>query len=237
VSYDAQADVAEVVEEQQRTALSQWMVFNATSNAGGSLTYDRFPEKFRWDTQTRQWLPRVRPGQDAHIGRVYWVSPGGGEKYFLRVLLHHVEGAKSFSDLRTVDGECCATFREACVRRGLLQDDREWRQCLRDASSTQTGLQMRCLFCIILEYNSPENPQALWDEFKASFAEDKVYEARCAARDANAVMPSQHELENAAAWDIEQMLNQQGRDQVPPSYFYHILSLSSFTPTTLKRTD
>ena len=127
MSYDAQADVAEVVEEQQRTALSQWMVFNATSNAGGSLTYDRFPEKFRWDTQTRQWLPRVRPGQDAHIGRVYWVSPGGGEKYFLRVLLHHVEGAKSFSDLRTVDGECCATFREACVRRGLLQDDREWR--------------------------------------------------------------------------------------------------------------
>jgi hypothetical protein len=28
-------------------------------------------------------------------------------------------------------------------------------------------------------------------------------------------MPSQQELENAAAWDIEQMLNQQGRGQVP----------------------
>ena len=220
VSYDAHEEIAEVVEQLQRTQLTQWMVFNASNNAAAALTYVLFPEKYRWDAQSSQWLARVRPGHNAHIGRVYWVSPGGGEKYFLRVLLHHVEGAKSFTDLRTVDGVACATYREACVRRGLLQDDREWRECLREAASSQTGLQMRCLFCIILEYNSPEDPRALWEEFKHAFMEDKVYEARMAVRRDNALMPSQQELENAAAWNIEQMLNQQGRGQVP-AWFRH----------------
>ena len=223
VSYDAQDDVAEVVEEQQRTALTQWMVFNTTNNAAAGLTYVRFPEKYRWDAQTRQWLPRVRPGQDAHIGRVYWVSPAGGDKYFLRVLLHHVEWAKSFADLRTMDGVLCPTYRGACVQRGLLQDDREWRECLREAASSQTGLQMRCLFCIILEYNSPEDPWALWTEFKEAFMEDKLYEAKMAVGRDNAIMPSMQQLENAAAWDVEQMLNQQGRDQVPTPMAFFLL--------------
>ena len=221
VSYDAHEDMAEVVEQQQHTALTQWMAFNTSNNSAAGLTYVHFPEKFRWDAQSSQWLPRVRPGQNAHIGRVYWVSPNAGEKYFLRVLLHHVEGAKSFNDLRTVDSVPCPSYREACVRRGLLQDDREWRECLREAASSQTGLQMRCLFCIILEYNSPEDPRALWTEFKDAFMEDKVYQAEIAVTRDNAVMPSPQQLENAAAWDVEQMLNQQGRAQVPTSLPFH----------------
>jgi hypothetical protein len=223
VSYDAHEDMAEVVEQQQRTPLTQWMAYNASNTTAAPLTYVLFPEKFRWDAQSSQWQSRVRPGHNAHIGRVYWVSPNAGEKYFLRVLLHHVEGPKSFADLRTVDGVLCPTYREACVQRGLLQDDREWRECLREAASSQTGLQMRCLFCIILEYNSPEDPWALWTEFKEAFMEDKLYEAKMAVGRDNAIMPSMQQLENAAAWDVEQMLNQQGRDQVPtPMAFFFL---------------
>jgi hypothetical protein len=231
VSYDAHEDMAEVVEQQQHTPLTRWLAFNATNNAAAALTYVLFPETYRWDAQSSQWLLRVRPGQNAHIGRVYWVSPNAGEKYFLRVLLHHVEGAKSFTDLRTVDGVPCPTYREACVRRGLLQDDREWRECLREAASSQTGLQMRCLFCIILEYNSPEDPRALWTEFKAAFMEDKVYAARMAVQRENAVMPSPQQLENAAAWDVEQMLNQQGRAQVPACLIHRECTNNCVLPT------
>jgi hypothetical protein len=36
-------------------------------------------------------------------------------------------------------------------------------------------------------------------------------------------MPSMQQLENAAAWDVEKMLNQQGRDQVPtPMAFFFL---------------
>ena len=41
-----------------------------------------------------------------------------------------------------------------------------------------------------------------------------MYAARMAVQRDDAVMPSPQQLENAAAWDIEQMLNQQGRVQV-----------------------
>ncbi len=67
------------------------------------------------------------------MGRMYTMSPREGERYFLRLLLLHVTGAKSFVDMRTVDGEVCSSFRQACSRRGLLADDAEWRRVLRES--------------------------------------------------------------------------------------------------------
>jgi hypothetical protein len=39
--------------------------------------------------------------------------PAEGEQYFLRVLLNHVSGSKTFEDLKTVDGVLCDNFCEA----------------------------------------------------------------------------------------------------------------------------
>jgi hypothetical protein len=49
--------------------------------------------------------------------------PAEGERYFLRVLLNHIPGSKSFEDLRTVDGELCDNFCEAAERKGLVEAD------------------------------------------------------------------------------------------------------------------
>jgi hypothetical protein len=46
-----------------------------------------------------------------------------------------IRGPTSFGHLKTVDGEICETFHEACLRRGLLEDDGEWELCLRDAGA------------------------------------------------------------------------------------------------------
>ncbi len=64
------------------------------------------------------------------IGRMYTVSPREGERHFLCLLLLHITGAKSFVDTRTVDGEECSAFRQACSAIGLLADDAEWRRVL-----------------------------------------------------------------------------------------------------------
>ena len=59
------------------------------------------------------------------IGRMYFVHPRAGEKYYLRMLLNIVPGATSFGHLRTVDNITYHTFKDACNALGLLQDDRE----------------------------------------------------------------------------------------------------------------
>ena len=42
---------------------------------------------------------RIHPSRQDRAGTF-----GRGERYFLRILLNHVTGAKSFEDLRTFDG-------------------------------------------------------------------------------------------------------------------------------------
>lgn len=73
------------------------------------------------------------------IGRMYFVAPNCGERFYLRMLLTVVKGVKSFQDLRTVNGFTHETFKSTCVALGLLEDDAEWIQCLHEASNTRTG--------------------------------------------------------------------------------------------------
>jgi hypothetical protein len=46
----------------------------------------------------KEWLQRK---QRTHIGRMVYVCPVEGERYYLCVLLNHVRGATSFDDLKT----------------------------------------------------------------------------------------------------------------------------------------
>ena len=52
-----------------------------------------------------------------------------------------LKGAKSFEDLRRQQNsvKLHPTFHAACVARGLLEDDGEWRQCLAEASENPTS--------------------------------------------------------------------------------------------------
>ena len=105
------------------------MEYKALNENGRAYTYVKFPEHFVWKGA---WQPR-QVGNC--IGRLYFVAPWSGEKYYLRVLLHHVHGAKSWEEIRSVNGHACPTMKEACVLRGLLQDDTEFE--LRGAMVTQ----------------------------------------------------------------------------------------------------
>jgi hypothetical protein len=74
------------------------------------------------------------------VGRMYFARPSEGERFYLRLLLHHVPGAVSFGDLCTINRNTPAaveqsSFRAACQAMGLLQDDGEWRQCLAEATT------------------------------------------------------------------------------------------------------
>jgi hypothetical protein len=112
---------------------------------------------------------------------MYFVQPSEGERYFLRLLLHHMPGATSFEDLACTNRHLQhpmqhASFKETCQQRGLLQDDAEWAQWEEVASMVSASC-LRALFVALLVFNDVANPLALWERFKEDMAEDFLYQA------------------------------------------------------------
>lgn len=77
----------------------------------------------------------------------------------------HVRGPASPEALRTVDGNLLP-WKEACAALGLLDDDKEWDQCLREACPINPGHMLRALFATILLDCAPAAPRQLWDRYR-----------------------------------------------------------------------
>jgi len=85
---------------------------------------DRLPGRSGGLEQAMEWCVRG-PLTAKVIERMYFVLPSKGEQFFLRLLLTIFEGGKSWEHLRTWNGQVFATFKEAYMARGLLEDDHE----------------------------------------------------------------------------------------------------------------
>ncbi|GFR90170.1 DNA helicase-like protein [Elysia marginata] len=157
----------------QDTTLTAWFEANETYEEARNLRYDEMQENFTWDIKTRKWKPRQRK---LSIGRLYNACPSEGERFFLRLLLQHIKGARSYEDLRTLEnGQVCNTFHEAALQRGLQQDDGEWRFCLEEAALTSNPIHLRKLFSVILIFCAPSDPVGLWTQFHPHMCEDYTY--------------------------------------------------------------
>jgi hypothetical protein len=135
----------------------------------GNHVYQDIPLHFTWDRKNKIWRRRRRDGS---IGRIYFVSPTAGERFYLRTLLTTVKGPTSYENLRTFDSVLHPSFHAACLARGLLENDDEWRQCLLKASLTHVGESLRRLFSLILRHCQPSEPHVLWEEFKDNLCDD-----------------------------------------------------------------
>ena len=109
------------------TMFLQWMKANEKHPEARQLTYVQFPQKIVWKevqhinnstgekTKTHEWCPRQR---GMSVGRIFYVHPGAGELYYLRLLLNFVKGPKSYDEIKTVNGIVHLTFRDACFALG-----------------------------------------------------------------------------------------------------------------------
>ena len=134
-----------------------------------TLSYQDFPHKFVWHKDSKKWTRRQK---GFSLGRMYFVPPTAGERFYLRTLLTVCRGPKSFADLRTFEGIQYPSFQEACRARGLLQDDGEWVLCLREASQIHTGTALRHLFASMLMFCELSAPENLWHDFRDSICDD-----------------------------------------------------------------
>jgi len=140
------------------TKFLAWMEANKIYPEARTLTYSQFPTKFTWKDTERRWTPRQR---GFAIGRVHFAPPGCGERFYLRTLLNYVKGPTSFDDIKTVDGTKYDTFREACLARGLLEDDKEFIDAINEASHWGSGTFMRRLFATLMVSGQFSRPEAV----------------------------------------------------------------------------
>lgn len=160
----------------RKTALTEYFAMNArtklTLSESGTCpcatnpldcNYLDLSGHFVWNQKTRQWTSRNRK---IAIGRIYCLGPKAGDKFNLRLLLSPVKGATSFQGIRTVDGETCPTYKDACRRLNLTLDDKECEECLAKAATISTAGPIRSLLVALLIECEPVNPRRLWDQFK-----------------------------------------------------------------------
>lgn len=130
ICFNADDDQEQVLERAENviTNLTGWFAACATyPELLATVTYPNLTKYLVWDKKTRAYTIRKR---GFALGRVYFAGPNSGERFYLRLLLHHVPCPKSWNDLK----QGCSTFKGACVLMGLLADDVEWDQCLAEAA-------------------------------------------------------------------------------------------------------
>jgi hypothetical protein len=151
------------------TTLIEFFKLNRLDSFARTLLYKEVPEYYRWISGKKVWQRRKQRGQ---IGWIVYAHPGEGERYFLRVLLNHVRGPTSFEDLKTVAGIICASFRESCEKKGLIETDNTIDDCLCESSTFQMPYALKRLFATILVHCGVTNVRELWDKYKESMSED-----------------------------------------------------------------
>ena len=88
--------------QSHKTKLTAWFELNASEPEANQFLYVDIAQHYVWDMTKKKWKKRQRKTNT--IDRMYSVSPTDQERFYLRILLLHVPGAKSYTDLKTVDG-------------------------------------------------------------------------------------------------------------------------------------
>ena len=67
------------------------------------------------------------------------------------------------------------SYREACLARGLLENDNHLYSAMTEASISHTSYCMRALLAIILTSCESSNPSRLWYDFREHLSEDFLF--------------------------------------------------------------
>jgi hypothetical protein len=173
VAYNAKEKLQDVVarEKSQRSMLTEYFKMNAQSAKARRFLYKEFPEHYTWNKSTKVWKPRVAKKR-LQIGRLVYVSPSEGDRFYLRVCLNHTRGAKSFEDLRTWRDVTYVDFWAAAQAMGYVATDKSLDDCLTDCAEVRFPCSLRKLFATIMVFCECADIRQLWDKHYESMAED-----------------------------------------------------------------
>ena len=168
------AKIADIIKDgPPETKLTAFFKLAKTDSLAQTLTYPDIPKFFTWDSKNKIWKKRLRGG-DKVIGRVPSIGLNVHqiEIYSLRLLLHKVKGPTSYSNLRTVNGVECETYKDACLEMGLLEDDKEQDQVIIEAQSLSFGNQLVDCFTTLLLLSTPTKPEEFYSRHRKALIQD-----------------------------------------------------------------
>ncbi|KAI9092285.1 hypothetical protein K1719_027785 [Acacia pycnantha] len=149
-----------------------WFDKNKDDPFARTLTFSQFPNYFTFVREKRFWKIRER---GFSVGRMGHCTPAQGELYYLRLLLTKVRGPKNYEDIRTVNNVVFPIFREACYALGLLDDDKEYIDAIKEASSWASGNYLRHFFTSMLLSHCLSQPAIVWEQTKEFICEDLLH--------------------------------------------------------------
>jgi hypothetical protein len=202
VSYSGKENINNVISREgtDRSMLTAYFQENNLNEKARSILYRDFPEHYTWQKKGKFWQERKRK-RTFQVGRIVAAHPAEGERYYLRVLLNHVPGAKSFEDLKTVDGQLMQNFRDAAEKRGLIEADSTLDDCMTEAELFQMPSSLRRLFATILVFCEPSDVRGLWKNHLEAMSEDYSRNNKC-----------KHTVEQMVLKNIRDMLQSMGKD-------------------------
>ncbi|GFV35914.1 uncharacterized protein TNCV_2866731 [Trichonephila clavipes] len=125
-----------------KTTLTAYFLICQNDAFTKTLLYVDAPRYYTWNVSLKEWKHRVQgtpvdgwPGVKAGdaLGRIYTAHVSNVECYCLRMLLNVIQGPTNFLYLKTVDSQEFETFRQACKKLGLLEDDNHWDATMEEA--------------------------------------------------------------------------------------------------------
>jgi hypothetical protein len=176
-----------------RTKLTEYFDLNLRDAAARDILYPDIYRHYTWD-KAKRWKPRLRTmhiptgavpdygDKSEKIGRfpVLSLSVHTEERYFLRMLLYNKPGATSFADLRTVDGDEQATFKDACLKIGLLETDRELDWVMEEAALMSFGSALIAVFATMLIFLQPTKALEFWERHRNALCQHLMIRDRLA---------------------------------------------------------
>ena len=126
-----------------------WFEANKTYVEGKDLTYAKFPTRFVWLNQQKMWQPRKKCYS---IGRLSYIPASVGELYYMRILLMIQHSCVDYDNIKTFNGKIYVNFLDACYALGLLMDDREYIDAIKEVKF-QKSIEETFCYNVIHEYN------------------------------------------------------------------------------------
>lgn len=166
--YYKRGEEEQALEKNHDTTLIAWFKLNKTDAEAQQYLYSEIPHYYTWVPKYKYWKKRQQTMKPI-LNRLYFVSPRQQERFYLRLLLLHIRGAKSFEDLRTYEDKTYDTYKEAAIARNFVAQDDEWDKCLNEASIFKFPKQLCEVFAYILVFHKPLNAKELYDKYKEDF--------------------------------------------------------------------
>ncbi|XP_074363652.1 uncharacterized protein LOC141704304 [Apium graveolens] len=191
----------------EKTNFTELLETNRKHEDARSLTYAEFPQHWVWNSKCKLWTKQKKGNA---VGRIYFAHPSSGERFYMRMLLNFIKGSTSFECIRTINGVTYPTFKAACYALGLLDDDREWIDCLSEAAVWATGNELRNLFVTMLVFCQVSNVPELWKSHSTILSKEMLYLQRKRFQVPNLHL-TQEQIESYALVEIEGIMQKLGK--------------------------